>query len=128
MTIIGKEAWPHRAHYDFFAPMSDPFYTLTPSVDMTPLWAWYRANAMPFYLVIMFAVTKIMEVVGAFHYRDRDGMVVRHDTPVPSFIGLKPNSGLFQVVTVETGEDAADFRHRAGTQTAAQTRFITSDP
>ena len=27
MTVIDKETWPRRAHYDFFAPMSDPFYT-----------------------------------------------------------------------------------------------------
>ena len=27
MTIIDKETWPRRAHYDFFTPMSDPFYT-----------------------------------------------------------------------------------------------------
>ena len=49
MTIIDKETWPRRAHYDFFAPMSDPFYTLTFPVDVTPLRAWCRANAMPFY-------------------------------------------------------------------------------
>ena len=29
MTIIDKETWPRRAHYDFFTPMSDHFYTLT---------------------------------------------------------------------------------------------------
>ena len=32
MTIIDKETWPRRAHYDFFTPMSDPFYTLTLSL------------------------------------------------------------------------------------------------
>ena len=47
MTIIDKETWPRRAHYDFFTPMSDPFYTLTFPVDVTPLRAWCRANAMP---------------------------------------------------------------------------------
>ena len=35
MTIIDKETWPRRAHYDFFTPMSDPFYTLTFPVDVT---------------------------------------------------------------------------------------------
>ena len=63
MTIIDKETWPRRAHYDFFTPMSDPFYTLT-----------------------------------------------------------------FQIVTVEAGEDPADFCRRAKAQAAAQTEFITSGP
>ena len=48
MTIIDKETWPRRAHYDFFSPMTDPFYTLTCRVDVTPLRACCRAYAMPF--------------------------------------------------------------------------------
>ena len=100
MTIIDKETWPRRAHYDFFTPMSDPFYTLTFPVDVTPLRAWCRANAMPFYPAMVFAVTKAMEAVDAFHYKDRDGVIVRHDTLVPSFTDLKPGSELFQIVTV----------------------------
>ena len=44
MTIIDKETWPRRAHYDFFTPMSDPFYTLTFPVDVTPLRAWCRGR------------------------------------------------------------------------------------
>lgn len=84
MTIIDKETWPRRAHYDFFTPMSDPFYTLTFPVDVTPLRAWCRANAMPFYPAMVFAVTKAMEAVDAFHYKDRDGVIVRHDTLVPA--------------------------------------------
>ena len=41
---------------------------------------------------------------------------------------LKPGSELFQIVTVEAGEDAADFCRRAKAQAAAQTEFITSGP
>ena len=85
MTVIDKETWPRRAHYDFFAPMSDPFYTLTFPVDVTALRAWCRANRQPFYPAMVYAVTKAMEEVDAFHYKDRDGVIVRHDTLVPSF-------------------------------------------
>ena len=80
MTIIDKETWPRRAHYDFFAPMSDPFYTLTFPVDVTALRAWCKANRQPFYPAMVYAVTKAMEEVDAFHYKDRDGVIVRHDT------------------------------------------------
>ena len=55
-------------------------------------------------------------------------MIVRHDTLVPSFTDLKPGSELFQIVTVEAGEDPADFCRRAKAQAAAQTEFITSGP
>lgn len=58
---------------------------------------------MPFYPAMVFGVTKAMEAVDAFHYKDRDGVIVRHDTLVPSFTDLKPGSELLQIVTVEAG-------------------------
>lgn len=128
MTIIDKETWPRREHYDFFVPMSDPFYTLTFPVDVTALRAWCKANRQPFYPTMVYAVTKAMEEVDAFHYKDRDGVIVRHDTLVPSFTDLKPGSELFHIVTLEAGEDPADFCRRAKEQSAEQTAFITDGP
>lgn len=128
MTIIDKETWPRREHYDFFAPMSDPFYTLTFPVDVTALRAWCRASRQPFYPAMVYAVTKAMEEVDAFHYKDRDGVIVRHDTLVPSFTDLKPGSELFHIVTLEAGEDPADFCRQAKEQSAEQTAFITDGP
>ena len=77
---------------------------------------------------MVYAVTKAMEEVDAFHYKDRDGVIVRHDTLVPSFTDLKPGSELFHIVTLEAGEDPADFCRRAKAQSAAQTAFITDGP
>lgn len=102
MTIIDKETWPRRAHYDFFTPMSDPFYTLTFPVDVTPLRAWCRGRSLPFYPAMVFAVTKAMEAVDAFHYKDRDGVIVRHDT-----LGA-------QLHRPEAGQRAVPDCHRGG--------------
>ena len=113
MTVIDKETWPRRGHYDFFAPMSDPFYTLTFPVDVTALRAWCRASHQPFYPAMVYAVTKAMEEVDAFHYKDRDGVIVRHDTLVPSFTDLKPGSELFHIVTLEAGERGMSRRTSA---------------
>ena len=128
MTIVDKENWPRRGHYDFFAPMSDPFYTLTFPVEITALRAWCRTHGQPFYPAMVFALTKAMEAVDAFHYKDRDGMIVRHETLVPSFTDLRPGSEFFHIVTLEAGEDPADFCRRAKEQSAAQRSFITSGP
>ena len=76
-------------------------------MDVTPLRAWCKGRSLPFYPAMVFAVTKAMEAVDAFHYKDRDGVIVRHDTLVPSFTDLKPGSDLFQIVTVEAGEAPA---------------------
>ena len=124
MTIIDKETWPRRAHYDFFTPMSDPFYTLTFPVDVTPLRAWCRANVMPFYPAMVFGVTKAMEAVDAFHYKDRDGVIVRHDTLVPSFTDLKPGSQQFHIVTLPKEGDLDSFCRTTRAKSEAQQTFL----
>ena len=128
MTIIDKNAWPRRGIYDFFAPMSDPFYTLTFPVDVTALRTWCKAGGLPFYPAMVFAVTRAMERTEAFLYKDRGGTIVRHDTLVPSFTDLRPGSDQFHIVTLEAGEDPADFCRRAKAASAAQRAFITAGP
>ena len=120
MTVIDKQTWPRRAIYDFFAPMSDPFYTLTFPVDVTALRARCRAGGLPFYPAMVFAVTRAMEQVEAFLCKDRGGAIVRHDSLVPSFTDLRPGSDRFHIVTLERGEDLADFCRRAKAASAAQ--------
>ena len=97
MTVIDKGSWPRRAHYDFFAPMSHPFYALTFPVDVTPLRALCKERGLSFYTAMVFAVIKAMEQVDAFLVRERDGVLVRHDALVPSFTDLKPDSDLFYI-------------------------------
>ena len=128
MTIIPKADWPRREIYDFFAGMSHPFYTLTFPVDVTPLRAWCRREGMPFYPAMVYGVTKAMERVEAFLYKDRAGQIVRVDRLVPSFTDLRPGSETFHIVTLEAGEDLADFCRRAKAASAAQTEFITAGP
>ena len=125
-TVIDKAAWPRSAHYDFFSGMSDPFYALTFPVDITPLRAWCRARGLSFYMAMVYGVTKAMERVDAFLYKDRDGVIVKHDRLIPSFTDLRPGSDLFYIVTVEAGEDPEEFCRRAKERSAEQTGFITS--
>ena len=125
-TVIDKAAWPRSAHYDFFSGMSDPFYALTFPVDITSLRAWCRARGLSFYMAMVYGVTKAMERVDAFLYKDRNGVIVKHDRLIPSFTDLRPGSDLFYIVTVEAGEDPEEFCRRAKVRSAEQTGFITS--
>lgn len=129
MTIeIDRESWPRRRLYEHFRPMSDPFYALTFPVDVTPLRAWCGRNGCSFYPALVYGVTRAMERVDAFLYKDRDGVIVKHDRLVPSFTDLKPGSDLFHIVTLEAGDDPADFCRRAKEQSAWQTEFLLPGP
>ena len=123
---IDMETWPRKEHYAFFAPMSHPFYSLTFPVDITGLRRRCKRDGLPFYPAMVFGVTKAMERVEAFLYKDRNGTIIRHDRLVPSFTDLKQGSELFHIVTLEAGEDLADFCRRAKAASAAQTKLITA--
>lgn len=126
MTIIDRAVWPREEHYRFFAAMSNPVFTLTFPVDVTNLRAYVKERGLSFYTALVFLMTKSLEDVEAFRLRDRNGTIVRHDRLVPSFTDLKPGSDLFHIVTLEAGEDLADFCRRAKEQSAAQD-FLLND-
>lgn len=127
MTAIDRSTWPREGHYRFFAPMSHPFYSLTFPVDVTALRRYVKENHLSFYTSMVFLVTKAMEEVEAFRLRDRNGTIVRHDRLVPSFTDLKAGSQLFHIVTLEAGDDIADFCARAQARSAAQTAFANDE-
>lgn len=126
MEIIDRKSWPREEHYRFFAPMSYPFYSLTFPVDVTALRRHAKERGVSFYAAMVFLVTKAMEDVEEFRLRDRNGVIVRHDRLIPSFTDLKPGSELFQIITLEAGDDLAEFCVRAKAKTAAQSEFITA--
>ena len=126
MEIIDRAAWPREGHYRFFEPMSNPIFALTFPVDVTNLRSYVKQRGLSFYTALVFLVTKSLEDVEAFRLRDRGGTIVRHDRLVPSFTDLKPGSDLFYIVTLEAGDDLADFCRRAKARSAAQEAFITS--
>lgn len=128
MRTLSMDQWSRRAQYAFFAAMSDPFYTLTFPVEIGPLLAYTRAKRCSFYRSMIWCVTKAMEEVQAFRWKDRGGSIVLHDTLIPSFTDLYPGSDAFHITTLEAGDDMEAFCRRAVQASAAQRTFLPSTP
>lgn len=128
MKIIDKATWPRREVYDFFAPMTWPFYSLTFPVDVTPLRRYAKEHGLSFYLSMVYAVTKAMDAVEAFRYKCRGEEIILHDRLLPSFTDLKAGGETFHITTLEAGDDMGDFCRRAKEESAVQTAFITGGP
>lgn len=125
VRTLSMDTWSRRTQYEFFAPMSDPFYTLTFPVEIGPLLAYARAKKCSFYRSMIWCVTKAMEEVPAFCWKDRRGTIVLHDTLIPSFTDLRPGSDAFHITTLEAGDDMEDFCRRAVQASAAQQGFLS---
>lgn len=128
MRYIQKETWPRRELYDFFAPMSHPFYTLTFPVDVTALRRYTKEKGLSFYCAMVWLVTKAMDDVEEFRVKIRGEDLILHDHLVPSFTDLHPGSRNFHITTLEVGDNLADFCRRAKAASAAQTTFLPESP
>ena len=51
------EAWPRRGIYEFFRGLSQPFYSVTFTLDVTKLYACVKRRGLSFYYALTWLVT-----------------------------------------------------------------------
>lgn len=124
MREVDMAQWKRRERYEFFKGLSWPFWSVSFPVDVTGLHRWSHENGLSFYYALVYLCTRALEEVEAFHYKDREEGIVWHDRLVPSFTDLAPGQEDFHIVTLEAGEDLADFCRRARELSRAQTDFV----
>ena len=119
--------WPRTEIFRFFSGMSDPFYSVTFTLDVTKLRRYAKAQGLSFYYALTWLCTKAMDRVDAFHYTLRDGQVFRLETRWPSFTDLKPGAEQFHIVTMPSEGSIAEFCRAAKERSLAQEEFIRMD-
>lgn len=124
MQTIDYEKWERRELYEFFSPMSNPFYSVTFNVDVTELYDYVKPKGLSFYYALTYLVTKAVNSVRALRYAMHDGSPVLLDERMPSFTDLKSGADTFHIVTMPCKGSLEDFCAEAKRKSAAQTSFI----
>lgn len=124
MRYIDYENWPRKEVFEHFSGCSDPFYSVTYRQDVTALYDYCKTYEWPFYLSLVWLSTKAVNAVENFRYTVDNGKVALLDERIPSFCDLRPDSGLFHIVTLPAGDDMTDFCAAAREKSAAQTIFL----
>ena len=124
MQRLDFDSWPRREIYSFFAPISDPFYSVTFRLDVTQLHRYTRARGLSFYHSLIWLCTRAIGRVEAFSYAVKDGQLLRLESRRPSFTHLKKGSEQFQIVTLPFEEDLAAFCATAREKAEKQDFFI----
>jgi chloramphenicol O-acetyltransferase type A len=124
---IDESAWPRKALADFFGQMSFPFYSLCSRVKADALYRRAKAEGLPFYMCMIYAVMSALNENEAFLYKIRADGVYRHDYLWPSFTDAAEND-LFKIVNLpwQPGESMADFCRRARAFADAQDFLLPS--
>ena len=124
MKIVDIKSWDRREIYEFFLPMSDPFYSTSFVLDVTKLYAYKKAHGVSFYYALCRLCAKAMNGIENFRYTSRGGEVLLLDERIPSFTDRHPGSELFYYVTPPLLDDLDAYCRNAKAVSAAQTVFI----
>ena len=125
--IIDRASWPRRELFDFFSPMSQPFFSVTFRQDVTRLYAFARENRLSFYHSLVYLCTRAVNQVEAFRYALRGEDLVLFDRRNPSFTDLKPGAENFHIVTLPMEEEIHSFCAAARARSAAQTTLLDQE-
>ena len=125
--VVDWASWPRREVYEFFSPMSQPFFSVTFRQDVTRLYAFTKENRLSFYHSLVHLCTQAVNRVEPFRYALRGKDLVLFDRRNPSFTDLKPGSEQFHIVTLPMEEDIRTFCAAAKAKSAAQTSFLDQE-
>ena len=119
--------WPRHEVFSFFSGMSDPFFSVTFTVDVTKVKAFSKRSGLSFYYAMVWLCSNALDEVDAFHYTLRGGELYRLETRWPSFTDLKPGAEQFHIVTMPAGDEIEVFCREAREKSMQQETFINMD-
>ena len=116
-----------RELFDFFSPMSQPFFSVTFRQDVTRLYQFTKENRLSFYHSLVYLCTRAVNGVEAFRYALRGEDLVLFDRRIPSFTDLKPGAEQFHIVTLPCEGTIRGFCAAAKAKSAAQNTFLDQE-
>ena len=121
---IDMNTWPRKEIYDFFSPISNPFYSVTFTLDVTNLYRYVKERELSFYYGLVYLCTQAVNRVEAFLYTLEDGKVRLYDKRQPSFTDLEKGSELFRMVFVPCEGSLDEFCRAAKAKSESQHFFF----
>lgn len=77
---IPLETYPRREHFRYFRTMAQPYVGLTVPVDITAFLACQRERQLPFFLSLLYCVSRAANAVPELRQRiDEDGKIYEYD-------------------------------------------------
>lgn len=90
-TEINIENWDRRVYFNYFKDYDYPYVGLTANIDITDIYAFIKHNDYPFFLTMMYVVSKAADSVKEFRYRVLNNKVIEIERGIPSYTILLEN-------------------------------------
>jgi chloramphenicol O-acetyltransferase type A len=124
MKIIDLASWARASHYQHFRNVANPHFSLTASVEVTPVMEVFKPAGLSVFNSILFALIQSANQIPEFRTRFRADQLVEHKMVGASFtIPLEGDRFGFCDVPFENSFSAFD---ESCTQTTKQARAQTT--
>lgn len=124
---LDLDAWPRKAHFDFFKGFDEPFFGVCVDVDCTQTYARCQHEEVSFFLCYLHSALAAANAVEPFRLRIEDGAVYVHDRVHASPTIARPN-GTFGYAYIEYRPDWAPFEAAAQQEIARVRASDELDP
>ena len=118
MRELEMETWSRRSLFKMFAAYQKPYFSISADLDLSKFLKWQKAAQEPFFLWIVYLVSRAANESEAFRLRIRGEKVVIHDMVHPSFTMMK-DDGEFGICQVSYQCDGLAFISEAKAALAA---------
>ncbi len=108
MKFVDIENWERKKHYNYFKQLDYPHFNICANVDITEFYTYLKREEQPFFISMLYVVTKTANTIKEFRYRIREDKVIEHEVINPAFTLMNPNE-VFGFCTVEFKEEFKQF-------------------
>ena len=88
---IDMAAYKRRAHFDYFRSMAYPYAGVTVEVDISRLTPTLKAHGLPFFLPVLYCVTRAANSVPQFRQRIRGEGIIEYEYSESSYTVALPD-------------------------------------
>ena len=99
---------PRRDHFAYFSSLAYPYVGVTVEVDITSLMQYRRRSGAPFFLTLLYCVSRAANAVPEFRRRICHGRVIEYDFCPSSHTEARPD-GTYGYCTLWADAPLSDF-------------------
>ena len=114
-SVIDMNAYPRRAHFDYFRSLQNPMLGLTVQVDVTALRDFCRKEGCSFFLAFLRCAAQAADGVPQLRQRIRDGGIVEYEACGTSHIELRED-GTYGYCTLYHDRPFREYLEQAGAE------------
>ena len=109
MKIIDINNWKGKKHYLWFKKYPAHYYSVTSKIDITKFITYIKTNNLPFFISLIYLVTKALNQIEEFRLREVNNEVVLYDVIHPAYT-VMTDSGVYDNCDNNYFDNYQDFK------------------